>query len=111
MYEGMNKRGTKPEKGLHTELIAQESVSTNLRVISVFDQSKIAKPYVMLMELLLTILLQTLPLDTTGSHRNQSTIEMIRKAKDPRSTGCPLEAPKRSCTMCSGTLVSTPQVS
>ena len=38
----------------------------NLRVIAAFNQCEANQPYVLLMELLLTILLQALPMSTAG---------------------------------------------
>lgn len=56
-------------------------VTMNLRVLAVFDQCKTTKPYVLLMELLTTILLQTLP-DAAGSgpYRSTSVVGMLRDA-------------------------------
>ena len=52
----------------------------NLRIIAVFDHCEADKPYVMLMELLSTILLQALPLSASGVFRNASTVKMIQRA-------------------------------
>ncbi|KAL8731347.1 MAG: hypothetical protein Q9166_003439 [cf. Caloplaca sp. 2 TL-2023] len=68
------------EKRKHCEWLVRSLLMMNLRVIAVFEKCATAKPYVLLMEFMGTILLQTLPLFKTGLYCKASTIAMIRRA-------------------------------
>lgn len=83
-YENIVTKGKKVDGLRHGQwlLRARKSeVKMNLRILAVFNQCRTQKPYVLLMELLTTILLQTLP-DSSGSgpYRSTSVVEMVRDA-------------------------------
>lgn len=84
-YSNIVHKDKKPDKLKHAEWLVRArngEVEMNLRPFAVFNQCTTGKPYVLLMELLSTILLQTLP-DTPGSgpYRPRSVVEMVRQAK------------------------------
>lgn len=68
------------EKGAHGDFLKLKNEQPNLRLIAVFSQSVTAKPYVLLMEQLLSILLQTFNLNIIHRRMRASTIDMIRRA-------------------------------
>ena len=70
----------KPKNGSHGRRLVRKDVRMNLRVPAVFNQCKTPKPYVMLMELLSSILLQTFPQQSSGEYRRVSTVDMIQRA-------------------------------
>ena len=78
MYPAMRNGTRKAEPGAHADFLKRKD--PNLRLIAVFDPSATAKPYVLLMEQLLSILLQTLNIGTTKKFMRASTIAMIRRA-------------------------------
>ncbi|KAL8922020.1 MAG: hypothetical protein Q9208_005475 [Pyrenodesmia sp. 3 TL-2023] len=69
----------KAEKGKHHDLLIKPGVQANLRVIAVFDQTKIARPHVLMGELLVTSVLDSLRM-TPGEYRPPSVIEMFQRA-------------------------------
>ena len=77
-YPAVHNGTRKAEKGAHSDLLMREQ--PNLRLIAVFDPSATPKPYVLLMEQLLSILLQILNVGTTHRYMRASTIAMIRRA-------------------------------
>ena len=79
-YTNVHAGTTQGDGTQHSIWLSREDVKPNLRVIAVFNQYTVAKPYVLLMELLMTILLQTLSKSGTSKYRRASTIEMIEKA-------------------------------
>ena len=78
MYPAIHNGTRKAEEGAHGDLLMREQ--PNLRLIAVFDPSATAKPYVLLMEQLLSILPQTLNVGTNHRFMRASTIAMIRRA-------------------------------
>lgn len=90
------KAGTHKSDGTkHQNWLTENDDDMNLRVMAVFNQYKVAKPYVLLMELLLTILLQTLPTSVGGIFRRAMTVEMILRA-------LPLDLPKATHSTLNG---------
>lgn len=81
-YENVFFGKRKTEPTTHGSWLVREDVQMNLHVIAVFDQCIADKPYVLLMELLLTILLQAFPSrpSDSGLFRTISALEMIKKA-------------------------------
>lgn len=79
-YISVNKGSKKVESERNGNWLIRKDVRVNLSCIAVFNSCETPKPYVLLMELLSTILLQTLPLSDDGRYRNASTVEMVRKA-------------------------------
>ena len=90
MYPAVHNGTRKAEEGAHGDLLMREQ--PNLRLIAAFDPSATSKPYVLLMELLLSILLQTLNTGTVKTYMRASTIDMIQGAT-------PLGLPKPSVAL------------
>lgn len=80
MYPAVHNGTRQAEKGAHGAFLQLKNEQPNLRLIAVFSQSVTAKPYVFLMEQLLSILLQTFNLKLVHRRMRASTIEMIRRA-------------------------------
>ena len=78
VYPAMRNGTRKAEPGAHADFLKRKD--PNLRLIASFDPSATAKPHVLLMEQLLSILLQTLNIGTTKKCMRASTIAMIRRA-------------------------------
>ena len=79
---GNFRSGTKnaPKAILHDKWLQCSTAALNLRVVAIFNQVKIAKLYIMLLELLVSILLQTLPKTATGIYINQPAINIVIRA-------------------------------
>ena len=80
LYPGVRNGTRKAEEGAHGDFLKRKDEQPNLRLIAVFDPSATAKPYVFLMEQLMSILLQTLNIGTVKTYMRASTIAMIRRA-------------------------------
>ena len=77
-YPAVRNGTCKADKGAHADFLRRKD--PNLRLIAVFDPSATPKPYVFLMEQLMSILLQTLNSETVKTYMRASTIAMIRRA-------------------------------
>ncbi|KAK5031427.1 hypothetical protein LTR13_007755 [Exophiala sideris] len=77
-YPAVNKGTRKPDAGAHEALICQKGIEINLRVLAAFESST-PKPYVMLSELVHTILLQSW-VDEAGRYMTQACIDIMREA-------------------------------
>lgn len=82
-YERTSRGNVSSEQTRHGSWLVRTDVQMNLRVIAVFNQCDADKPYVLLMELLLTTLLQTLPMSVGGHYRNSMALKMIHQATPP----------------------------
>ena len=79
-YISVNNGSKKPESERIGNWLIRKDFRINLGCIAIFDSCETPKQYVLLMELLSTILLQTLPLSDDGRYRNTWAVEMVRKA-------------------------------
>ena len=68
------------EKGAHGMFLRRKDEQANLRLIVIFSQSMTAKQYVILMELLLSLLLQIFSFEIRETCMRASTIEIIKRA-------------------------------
>ena len=84
-YPAVRNGTRQAEEGAHGDFLKRKDEQPNLRLVAVFNPSATAKPYVFLMEQLLSILLQTLNIGTTKRFMRASTVAMIRRAtpRDP----------------------------
>jgi len=80
-YDAMNKGRRLPEIGAHCHMLVRQDIEMNLRIVAVFDRYKTSKPYVLLMELLVSIILRTIHLGSAENiYLRASTMAMIRQA-------------------------------
>ena len=79
-YPAVRNGTRKAEPGAHCDFLKRKDEQPNLRLIAVFDPSATPKPYVFLMEQLMSILLQTLNTGTSHKFMRASTIATIRRA-------------------------------
>ncbi|KAI4256388.1 MAG: hypothetical protein L6R42_006259 [Xanthoria sp. 1 TBL-2021] len=81
-YEKVIDGRVKPKPILHEKMLAMGNITANFRVFSVFNIFTTAKPYVMVMEFLSSILLQSTSL-IEGFYLKPSTLAMIKRATPP----------------------------
>ncbi|KAL8925733.1 MAG: hypothetical protein Q9172_002074 [Xanthocarpia lactea] len=80
MYPGIARGKNKSHKGRHADSLRRKDVQMNLRVAAVFNQFVTPEPYVFLMELCNSVLLQTIAFEESFDFCTTATGEMIREA-------------------------------
>ncbi|KAL8709834.1 MAG: hypothetical protein Q9220_005450 [cf. Caloplaca sp. 1 TL-2023] len=80
-YRGAKEGIKNIDDGAHPTCLLREDTQMNLRVMAVFNKFETPKPYVMLMELLVTMLLGSLETTSPGRNRPTSAITMAQNAR------------------------------
>ncbi|KAL8861881.1 MAG: hypothetical protein Q9178_001750 [Gyalolechia marmorata] len=80
VYPGIARGKNKSQTGRHADWLRRKDVQMNLRVAAVFNQCITPKPYVLLMELCNTVLLQTIAFEEPFESCTTATGEKIREA-------------------------------
>ncbi|KAI4138777.1 MAG: hypothetical protein L6R39_006614 [Caloplaca ligustica] len=78
-HTGVQQGRLQAEQGKHHDWVLKPNVKMNLRVLAVFDATEVPRPYVLVMELFMTTLLQTLTMRTCGVYCTASAVAMIRR--------------------------------
>ena len=95
-YEQIRRGTSKQEPSSHSTWLQKKDVEVNLRVIAVF-KTNTPKPYILLMEILGTILLQTLKTYKSEQTRgmNYRTSEALEMVRDATPVGLPMAKHQR----------------